>query len=357
MDDIELGLLNGSSDISSASSEETIFQQDAETSVDEFTKLIRGNFKNSKNVRYQDVGRVHHRKFAKATINALRAVKRVPFNIKENFNSASRMAYYNPKNIGGAVLGAGSAYFGIFNAQIGTAAAAEGNPLGDSFYKAVYGEGATLEQTAQQDYDNHKLRANGVNIRIGPPEWKQWLDQHNKLYNHDHLLGEEHKNNIIKEELHILKGRMDESRAYYTPEKQKEIRDGLSSPLFGFWNTWWDKYSTLWKEHGITLPLSRNIGPLNKIQSPANEADAVAREHDLHYMTAETPEEVREADKLAITEFTRLAQSATNPITQVHAIIGALGLLAKYTTETLTGVKYGNYGLLSSIITSSPPAS
>lgn len=76
------------------------------------------------------------------------------------------------------------------------------------------------------------------------------------------------------------------------------------------------------------------IGPGNIVgfQPPVNEADAVAKEHDIAYGNAKTAEDVNKADEEAIKGF----QAAGG----VSGHIGATGLRIKTGVEKITGVLY-----------------
>lgn len=76
------------------------------------------------------------------------------------------------------------------------------------------------------------------------------------------------------------------------------------------------------------------IGPGNKVgfQPPVNEADAIAKEHDIDYSRAQTQEDVRRADTVAIDKFAKDGS--------VPSRIGQFGLTIKHGIETHTGVLY-----------------
>lgn len=109
------------------------------------------------------------------------------------------------------------------------------------------------------------------------------------------------------------------------------------------------KQVKLWKERhniksGITLPFSKNIGPGNTIQDPNTRSDSIAGGHDLHYQYAKTNQDIINADREAISHFAYEAVNPEDPISQIQAGIGAVGLTGKNIVETLSGkVYYGNY--------------
>lgn len=97
-------------------------------------------------------------------------------------------------------------------------------------------------------------------------------------------------------------------------------------------------------QQGLVLPFSNNIGPGNTIQSARSNSDVIAQGHDLHYQDAKGPSDVSSADIEAVGQFVKEATGGHNPISQLQAVVGALGLGAKYAVEKLTGkVLYGKY--------------
>lgn len=95
---------------------------------------------------------------------------------------------------------------------------------------------------------------------------------------------------------------------------------------------------------GYILPFSRNIGPGNTIQSPKTGADAIAAGHDLHYQHATQNKDILSADREAISHFAHETVNSGDPISQIQAAIGLVGLGAKHSVEKLTGkVYYGKY--------------
>lgn len=103
------------------------------------------------------------------------------------------------------------------------------------------------------------------------------------------------------------------------------------------------------EKEGLTLPFSRNIGPGNSIQPAISGADLVAQNHDLLYQNAKEHSEVLSADREAIREFVHEAIQSTDPVSQLQATIGAVGLGIKHLAETVVGPLYGKYA------TSTPP--
>ena len=94
--------------------------------------------------------------------------------------------------------------------------------------------------------------------------------------------------------------------------------------------------------YGKTLPFSNNIGPGNSIQPALTNADLVAQGHDLHYQLAKKDSDVLSADREAISQFTYEAISGSDPISQLQAGAGAIGLGIKHLAESALGkVIYG----------------
>lgn len=91
------------------------------------------------------------------------------------------------------------------------------------------------------------------------------------------------------------------------------------------------------KPGGIHLPGSHYIGPgtSDYTREVKSVADSVARKHDIAYSTAKSDADVRQADRTAISEF--IDASSSDP---VRGIIGAVGIGAKYLTESVIGVQY-----------------
>lgn len=98
---------------------------------------------------------------------------------------------------------------------------------------------------------------------------------------------------------------------------------------------------------GIVLPFSNNIGPGNTIQEPASLADAIAAEHDRAYSVSKTAADVYKADTKAIGDFAYEAIYGSNPVSQLQAGVGSVGLSVKHAAEKSLGkVLYGNYVFL-----------
>lgn len=94
--------------------------------------------------------------------------------------------------------------------------------------------------------------------------------------------------------------------------------------------------------YGKTLPFSNNIGPGNSIQPALTNADLVAQGHDLHYQLAKKDSDVLSADREAISQFAHEAVSGSDPISQLQAGAGAIGLGIKHIAESALGkVIYG----------------
>lgn len=84
----------------------------------------------------------------------------------------------------------------------------------------------------------------------------------------------------------------------------------------------------------LTLPYSNNIGPGNIVQEALTNADTIAQGHDLHYSE---PGNVQEADKEAIIHFAHETIYGSNPVSQVQAAIGVVGLGVKHVAEHIYG--------------------
>lgn len=96
------------------------------------------------------------------------------------------------------------------------------------------------------------------------------------------------------------------------------------------------------QRQGLVLPFSNNIGPGNPIRPATNRADLIAQGHDLHYQQAKTNSDVLSADREAISQFAHEAVQGQDPISQLHAAIGGVGLGIKHGVERLSGkVFYG----------------
>lgn len=86
----------------------------------------------------------------------------------------------------------------------------------------------------------------------------------------------------------------------------------------------------------LHLPGYNYLGPgtYDFSQKPVNEADKVAREHDLAYANAKSDEDIRKADRESIPKFLTSGS--------VGGVVGAAGIGIKYGVESVTGVLYGN---------------
>lgn len=82
----------------------------------------------------------------------------------------------------------------------------------------------------------------------------------------------------------------------------------------------------------LTWPGYKYLGPGNKIEegTPVNEADLIAKSHDIEYSQAKTKEDIYTSDKIAISEFRD--SLVNNP--SVGAAVGLIGLSIKHTVES-----------------------
>lgn len=90
-------------------------------------------------------------------------------------------------------------------------------------------------------------------------------------------------------------------------------------------------------KYGLTLPFSNNIGPGNSISIALTRSDLVAQGHDLHYQQAKKPSDVLSADREAINHFAYEAVSGSDPISQLQAGAGFVGLGVKHIVESAIG--------------------
>ena len=83
------------------------------------------------------------------------------------------------------------------------------------------------------------------------------------------------------------------------------------------------------------FPGHNYLGPGNPTNNgqPVDSDDRIAQLHDLAYDNARTFEDIYQADKQAIKDFTYDALTNLNP----HSAIGAIGLVPKVIQQTLTG--------------------
>ncbi|QHY93495.1 structural protein [Ambidensovirus_Croatia_17_S17] len=212
----------------------------------------------------------------------------------------------------GAAGAAGSQYDAIFQSQLGRAAAT-GNPLGlfkhrDAYYASVPFELRRLPLADRQKY------IKPYNVPWNK-ETKTQFRQHWRLVN----------------------PRAGQKRLQQQQQaaKQKEVEaNRAQANLARGEPTWYGK--------ALTLPLSKNLGPGNRISPATNTADVIAQGHDLHYQDAKKDSDVLQADREAINQFTHEAIQGSDPVSRLHAAVGAVGLGIKHTVESLTGkVIYG----------------
>lgn len=190
---------------------------------------------------------------------------------------------------------AGSQFDKIFQAQLGRAAAS--NSLGlfktrEHYYAAVPYELRRLDRAGREQY-------------IKPYD-KPWNEETKAQYSRHW--------NLVKHE-------------YKEPEV---IRNPTN----------WEQLVS----YGIILPYSRNIGPGNTIQEATNNADLIAQGHDLHYKQSKSDQDIFNADREALGQFIVEATNPQDPISQVQAAIGAVGLGIKHGAELALGRPiYGKY--------------
>lgn len=189
----------------------------------------------------------------------------------------------------GATVGAGSAYNKIFESQLGKAAS-------DSDIFGLKAQRSKDLET-QRLFDSERGLGNILYAsEIKPPtlSWnKQTKSQYPKHWKHARLL-----------------------------------RDKVKQPV----------------KQGLTLPFSKNIGPGNSIQPPLTRSDSIAAGHDLHYQHSKKNIDVLSADREAISHFAYETVNPADPISQLQAGIGLVGLGAKNAVESLSGkVYYGKY--------------
>lgn len=92
-----------------------------------------------------------------------------------------------------------------------------------------------------------------------------------------------------------------------------------------------------WYGQAPVLPLSQNIGPGNPVRPATNAADTIAQGHDLHYKYAKKDSEVLSADREAISQFAYESIHGKDPVSQIHAAIGTIGLGTKHIIESAIG--------------------
>lgn len=204
-----------------------------------------------------------------------------------------------PVRLSGAGAHAGEQYQQIFEGQLGAAAADPNNPVGDFFYRWVYGQPENPDKSTYTNIHGTYLHSD----KVKPTDLKWNKETRAKYPEHWKLERAHRKSQKPKEE-----------------EQKKE------------------------PTRGLTLPFSNNIGPGNSIQPARTRADFIAQGHDLHYQDAKKASDVLSADREAIGQFAQEAISGTDPISKLQALAGAAGLGAKHLAESLTGkVFYGNY--------------
>lgn len=207
---------------------------------------------------------------------------------------------------------AGSQYDPIFQGQLGVAAST-GNPLGvfqsrDAYYNSVPWELRRLP------YSERETLIKPYNVPWNK-ETKAQFAQHWKLVNpragHKRI---EAQQQAVREKV--------------IAERRATANLARGEP------TWYGK--------APTLPFTNNLGPGNRISPATNTADSIAQGHDLHYQDAQTNSDVLSADREAISQFAHEAVQGSDPVSRLHAAVGAVGLGLKHTVESLTGqVLYG----------------
>lgn len=189
----------------------------------------------------------------------------------------------------GATVGAGSAYNKIFEGQLGTAAA-ESDVFGLKAQRSK-------DLETQRIFDLERRQSNILYANEIKPPTLNWNKQTKSQY-----------------PKHWKQARL--------------LRDKAKQPV----------------KQGLTLPFSKNIGPGNSIQPALTRSDSIAAGHDLHYQHSKKDSDVLSADREAISHFAYEAVNPADPISQLQAGIGLVGLGAKNTVESLSGkVYYGNY--------------
>lgn len=207
---------------------------------------------------------------------------------------------------------AGSQYDPIFQGQLGVAAST-GNPLGvfqsrDAYYNSVPWELRRLP------YSERETLIKPYNVPWNK-ETKAQFAQHWKLVNP--RAG--HKR---------IEAQQQAAREKVIAERRATANLARGEP------TWYGK--------APTLPFTNNLGPGNRISPATNTADSIAQGHDLHYQDAQTNSDVLSADREAISQFAHEAVQGSDPLSRLHAAVGAVGLGLKHTVESLTGqVLYG----------------
>lgn len=200
-------------------------------------------------------------------------------------------------SLGSAVFAAGSQYQPIFEGQLGAAAADPNNP----FLKWIYRDRDKGREEAQAILEREVKSGNILPAEKIKPANLSWNKQTRKQY-------PEHWKSVRLQ------------------QKAKNTKKQVPEP----------------KGNGLVLPFSNNIGPGNPIRPPTNRADLIAQGHDLHYQQAKKNQDVLSADREAISQFAHEAVQGSDPISRIHATVGAIGLGAKHAVESLSGkVFYG----------------
>lgn len=191
---------------------------------------------------------------------------------------------------------AGQNYQKIFEGHLGNAAADPNNPIGNWFYEQIYGK---KDDEAQQLLEESYKEGSFVPAEELKPEHLKWNSATRKQY----------------------------PQHWKSVKRDKQLSANTTEPTRGF-----------------VLPYSNNIGPGNSLQPARTRADLIAQGHDIHYKDAKKDTDVLSADREAISQFIHEVVYPENPISQLQAAVGAVGLGAKHGIESLSGkVFYGKY--------------
>lgn len=218
--------------------------------------------------------------------------------------SKTRVAPY-PKVTGSGVA-AGEQYQHIFEGQLGAAAAHPDNPLS----KAIFG--SRNEYYAAVPWE---LR------RLGLADRQKLIKPYGEPWNKDTKAK-------YPQHWRLVNPRAGQSKIRKQEQQRRRDQANLArgEP----------------QRQGLVLPFSNNIGPGNPIRPATNGADLIAQGHDLHYQQAKTDSDVLSADREAISQFAYEAVQSKDPVSQLHAAIGGVGLGIKHGVERLSGkVFYG----------------
>lgn len=207
---------------------------------------------------------------------------------------------------------AGSQYDAIFQGQLGVAART-GNPLGIYKDKYAYYDAVPFELTRLPLADRQRL--------IKPYD-KPWNKETKAQFaRHWSLVNPRAGQKRVQQQQQAA--------------RQKEIEANRASANLA-------RSEPTWYGRAPTFPLTNNLGPGNRISPATNAADAIAQGHDLHYQDAKKDSDVLSADREAISQFAHEAVQGSDPVSRLHAAVGAVGLGIKHTVESLTGkVLYG----------------